>query len=149
MPNGTTQQQPSIGETKHAGSHRTRRRILLAVVAAFIVGIVVLWRFFLPEVPATTPEGLTDRDKSEIAQVCRQHTIRLAIGRLARGDFRWFARSARVLFQQRINRFIDDRDGTYRIYVVVYDRKESDGFYAWYRHQVTKTNGHWTILRSY
>ena len=45
--------------------------------------------------------------------------------------------------------FIDDRDGTDRVYVVVHDRKAPDGFYGWSRHQVAKTNGHWTILRSY
>jgi len=32
---------------------------------------------------------------------------------------------------------------------VVYDKQAPDGFNAWSRHQLLKTNEHWTILRSY
>jgi hypothetical protein len=75
--------------------------------------------------------------------------MRWAVDRLRSGDFGSFRYGANRLFQQKINRFIDDRDGTYRIYVVVYDKSAPDGFNPWFRHQVTRTNGHWTILRSY
>ena len=81
--------------------------------------------------------------------MCRRHTLHFAARKLRNGEFGWFLRSAGVFFQQRIDRLIDDRDGTYRAYVVVYDRKEPDGFYAWQRHQLIKTNGQWTIVRSY
>jgi hypothetical protein len=103
----------------------------------------------LPERPTTLPGPLTGRDKVEIARLCRWYTARFAFTRLCSGEFGWFSRSVRVLFQQRIDRFIDDHDGTYRAYVVVYDKQAPDGFNPWSRHQLTKTNGHWTILRSY
>src|SRR5207244_1780742 len=60
-----------------------------------------------------------------------------------------FSLAIRNLFKQKIDRLIDDRDGTYRAYVVVYDKQAPDGFNPWSRHQLTKTNAHWTILRSY
>src|SRR5204862_2061261 len=118
---------------------------------ALFGAILVLWRLLLPDAPAPAPGTLTERDKREIAQMCRRYTIRFAVEKLRHGDFGWFTHSVRVLFQQRINRFIDDRDGTYRIYVVVYDPTQPDdcGFYPWSRQQVVKRNGQWTILRSY
>jgi hypothetical protein len=38
--------------------------------------------------------------------------------------------------KQRINRFIDDRDGTFRVYTVVDSPKDPGGWYAWSRHVV-------------
>jgi len=148
MPSVTLEQQPPSEEAVHRRSHRGRR-VLLILLLAFIAASVASWRLLLPDIPAGAPGSITERDKREIAQMCRRYTIHFAVDRLRRGDFGWFTHGTRVLFQQRIDRFIDDHDGTYRIYVVVYDQKEPDGFYAWSRHQVTKTNGHWKILRSY
>ena len=128
---------------------------LLAIIIAFTLAIV--WHLILPETPISiggdspnsVPGSLTGKDVKEISHLCRWQTTRYAIDKLRRGEFWWFLHSSRVLFRQKINRLVDDRDGTYRAYVVVYDKKEQDGFYAWYRHQITKTNGNWTILRSY
>jgi len=86
---------------------------------------------------------------SDFAALCRRHTVRFVADQLQRGEFRWFFHSAGVLFHQKIDRLIADRDGTYRAYVVVYDKQAPDGFNAWSRHQLTKTNGQWIILRSY
>lgn len=93
--------------------------------------------------------SLSQRDKTQIAQLCRLHTVRFAIKRLAEREFGWFLRSAHVLFQQKIDRIFADEDGTYRVYVVVYDRRAPDGFNPWSRHHLIKTNGYWKILRSY
>ncbi|HUS35641.1 MAG TPA: hypothetical protein VM680_09850 [Verrucomicrobiae bacterium] len=50
---------------------------------------------------------------------------------------------------QRIHRFIADNDGTFRAYVGYPDKNSTDGYGDLWRHQLTKTNGHWQILRSY
>jgi hypothetical protein len=130
-----------------------RRRLIVRSVSALAIGIVIAvlfsWHSLLPDPPQSFPGTLTQRDKDQIARLCRQATIRWVVDRLRRGDFRGVAYGANRLFQQKIDRFIDDRDGTYRIYVVVYDKSAPDGFNPWSRHQVTKTNGQWTILRSY
>lgn len=149
MLNVTMEQQESSGEVARRRRRIKRSRFLLIGLAALGLALWISWRFLLPESPESAPGELTKRDRKEIAQLCRGHTLRFAARRLRSGEFGWFVRSARVLFQQKIDRLIDDRDGTYRAYVVVYDPNEPDGFYAWYRHQLTKTNGQWTILRSY
>ena len=135
------------------GTERRRARVrwvgLLVLLLMFSIAIAVVWRLLLPETSVAATGALTERDKREIAQRCRQYTIKFAVDRLRQADFGWFAHSVNVLFRQRISRFIDNHDGTYRVYVVVYDQKEPDGFYAWSRHQFVKTNGYWTILRSY
>jgi len=123
--------------------------LLTILLIALIVAVLVAWRLLRPDFSAASAGALTEHDKKQIAAMCRQYTIQFALDKLRNGDVGWFGHSTRVLFQQRIHRFIDDHDGTYRIYVVVYDKREPDGFYAWSRHQVAKTKGQWTILRSY
>src|SRR2546430_7801768 len=44
------------------------------------------------------------------------------------GELGAFSLGVRNLFKQKIDRLIDDRDGTYRAYVVVYDKRAPDGF---------------------
>lgn len=124
-------------------------RTLCVLVTAIAVAILFLWHSLLPDPPQSFPGTLTQRDKSQIAGLCRRSTVRWAVDRLRSGDFRNFRYGLNRLFQQKIERFIDDRDGTYRIYVVVYDKSAPDGYNPWSRYQVTKTNGNWTILRSY
>ena len=85
----------------------------------------------------------------EIADVCRRYTFGFAMDKLRAREFGWFVRSGGVFFQQKIGQLMDDRDGTYRAYTVVYDKHDPDGFIPWSRHQLIKTNSHWTILRSY
>ena len=119
--------------------------LLIVIVAATLI----LWHSLLPEPPQSFPSTLTQRDKSQIAGLCRRFTIRWAANRLRSGDFHSFEYGIDRLFRQKIYRFIDDRDGTYRIYVVVYDKSAPDGYNPWSRHVMTKTNGNWTILRSY
>ena len=120
--------------------------LLLFVVA---LALVISWHLMLPENPKSTPGSLTERDKREISYLCRRRSVRFCIDGLRRADFGAFSLGIRNLFKQKIDRLIDNRDGTYRAYVVVYDKRAPDGFNPWFRHQMTKTNEHWTILRSY
>src|SRR5437016_7136337 len=106
--------------------------IALATVALLAFFI---WHALLPESHASASGALSPQDKKEMASACRWHTIRFAMDRLRNGEFGWFFRSTRVLFQQKIDRFIDDHDGTYRVYVVTYDRRDPTGFVPWSRHQ--------------
>ena len=143
-----------MNEESSTDSARRRRRLVvcwstLPALAILALLAFVIWRALLPENPPSATGGLTQQDKREIASACRWHTIRLAMHRLRNAEFSWFFRSTRVLFQQKIDRFMDDHDGTYRVYVVTYDKRDPDGFVPWSRHQFTHTNGHWTILRSY
>ena len=124
-------------------------RFLLILVAVLAVGVLLLWHCLLPDNPTPIPGSLTERDKQRIGALCRRYTLRYSLDKLRSGEFGWFFRSVQVLFKQKIDRFIDDEDGTYRIYVIVYDKQASDGFNPWARHQVAMTNGHWKILRSY
>ena len=126
-----------------------RGRLVLLLVAPVAVVLVISWRFMLPDGPRLAPGSLAERDKREISYLCRRHSIRYCIDNLRRGEFGAFSLGIRNLFKQKIDRLIDDRDGTYRAYVVVYDKQAPDGFNPWSRHQLTKTNGLWTILRSY
>ena len=125
-------------------------RAPLALVLFGVVGLAVciLWHLSLPDTAQSGP-GLSEHDKSEIARLCRSHALRYCVDNLRRAEFGAFSLGIRNLFRQKIDRFIDNRDGTYRAYVVVYDKQAPDGFNPWSRHQLTKTNGHWTILRSY
>jgi len=157
------EQQQALGNPQATQPRRPGRirrfllPVLLLATVAIALTLLVCWHLMLPDSPRSTardsprsaPGSLTRSDVNAISNLCRRHTVHYAIDKLRRGEFGWFLRSSRVLFQQKIDRLVDDRDGTYRAYVVVYDKKESDGFYAWYRHQLTRTNGHWTILRSY
>lgn len=95
------------------------------------------------------PGELPENEKTDISRLLRWHTVRFGFDALSRGEFRVFARSAMTLPQQRIERIIQDSDGTYRAYVVVDDKNATDGCNPWFRHQLIKTNGNWTILRSY
>ena len=144
----------TMNEQSSTNALRQHRRSVvcwstLLVLATLALLAYVTWRALLPENPPSATGGLTRQDKREIASACRWHTVRFAMERLRNGEFGWFFRSTRVLFQQKIDRFIDNHDGTYRVYVVTYDKRDPDGFVPWYRHQFTHTNGHWTILRSY
>ena len=130
-------------------NYMSRVRLVLFLVAAVAVVFVFSWHFMLSESPKLSSSNLTERDKREISYLCRRHTVRYCIDNLRVGEFGAFSRGIRNLFKQKIDRLIDDRDGTYRAYIVVYDKQASDGFNPWSRHQLTKTNGHWMILRSY
>lgn len=141
-------QEPRVKAVEEPRGWR-RWRVAAILTGAVGLGALILWRLLLPDHARSMAPTLTETDKSEIAHLCRRYTVRFAIGSLWRGDFTWFWRSARVLFRQKIDRFFDDGDGTYRAYVVVYDKEAPDGFNPWIRHQLAKTNGHWTILRSY
>jgi hypothetical protein len=109
----------------------------------------LLWYSVLPDPLESAPSTLTRRDQREIGRLCRKQTLYWIGARLRRGDLGAVRLGVSRLFRQKIHRFIDDRDGTYRVYVVVYDRSDPDGFVPWYRHQVARTNGTWRILRSY
>ena len=124
-------------------------RFVLLLLVAVVLALVISWRLMLPENPKSTPGSLTERDKWQISYLCRRQSIRYCIDNLRRGEFGAFFLGARNLFKQKIDRLIDDRDGTYRAYVVVYEKQAPDGFNPWFRHQLTKTNEHCTILRSY
>ena len=147
-PGSNMNEQNSRNTTRQHRHAAVYKYSIFALGAAGLLGFVA-WRALLPENPPSALGVLTQQDKREIAGACRRHTVRFAMERLRNRQFGWFFRSARVLFQQKIDRFIDDHDGTYRVYVVTYDKQAADGFSPWYRHQMVKTNGHWTILRSY
>jgi len=95
------------------------------------------------------PGSLSERDKKEISALLRGFTVRHGFQAFWKGEFRQCMRSLMISRKQRINRFIDDHDGTFRVYTVVDSPKDTDGWYAWSRHVMTKTNGQWTILSSY
>ena len=163
MISGITKQQqmPENAEARSVQRRRRAKRALVALLCLATIAIAVVlavsWHLMIPDSthltarhnPKSVPGSLTERDVREISNLCRRHTVRYGLDRLRRGEFGWFFRSTRVLFQQKIDRLMDDRDGTYRVYTVIYDKQAPDGFNAWYRHQLTRTNGHWTILRSY
>jgi hypothetical protein len=142
-------QRHATGDALWRRLRTTRGRFVTILLASFALALLICWHSLLPGSPASMPGPLTEHDKKEIARLCRRYTVRFSVDKLRRGEFGWFVRSVHVLFQQKIDRLIDDRDGTYRAYVVVYDKQAPDGFNPWSRHQLTKTNGHWTILRSY
>ncbi|HTL56330.1 MAG TPA: hypothetical protein VL361_11670 [Candidatus Limnocylindrales bacterium] len=145
----TMEQEQLSSETARRRRGLSRLRFVWIPLVALAVVLFILWHALLPSRSNSLPGSITERDRKEIAALCRQHTMRFAAGKLRSGEFGWFARSVRVLFEQKIDRLIDDHDGTYRAYVVVCDPRDPDGFVPWYRHQLTRTNGHWTILRSY
>jgi hypothetical protein len=126
---------------------------LLSVAAAITLLVIVGWRLMLPQVSASIapviPPTISEHDLSAITRLCRRQTLNFAVNKAQTGEVRWFLRSTRVLFRQSISRIFDDQNGTFRVYVVVYDKKEPDGFAAWSRHQIARTNGDWVILRSY
>ena len=150
----STPAQPQVTEGREDGvvqrrHYMSRVRLVLFMVAAVAMALVISWHLMLPERPKLASGSLTERDKREISYLCRRHTVRYCIDNLRMGEFGAFSRGIRNLFKQKIDRLIDDRDGTYRVYVVVYDTQATDGFNPWSRHQLIKTNGNWTILRSY
>jgi hypothetical protein len=142
--------QTKPNEKPASGTRQMRiRRLFLAVIGFFVLSAGSAWHLMLPARPESVPGNLTAQDRKVVAQLCRHHTVRFGLEKLRQGEVGWFVKSTRVLFKQKINRFSSNGDGTYAIHTVVYDPKQPDGFYVWWRHQVTKTNGHWTILRSY
>lgn len=126
-----------------------RVRLVLFVVAASLFAVIIGWRFLVPENKANVPAELPESDKREIVALLRGFTVRHAFGALGQGNVREFVRCMKISRQQRINRFIDDHDGTFRAYTVVDSPRDTDGWYAWSRHSLCKSNGHWVILRSF
>jgi hypothetical protein len=137
-------------------SSRSRKRLwktLLSLTAAITLLVVIAWCLMLPQVSASgapvLPPTISQRDLTAITRLCRQQTLKFVINKAQTVEVKWFLRSTRVLFRQSISRIFDDQNGTFRVYVVVCDKNEPDGFAAWSRHQIAKTNGDWVILRSY
>jgi hypothetical protein len=129
--------------------HLRRTRFIMLAVAVIVISATVAWHFLLPSSTGGMPGGLSERDKKEIAALLRGFTVGHGFQALRRGEFRQCLRSLKISRQQRINRFIDDHDGTFRVYTVVDSPKDTDGWYAWSRHVMSKTNDQWVILRSY
>jgi len=121
----------------------------MLALAAITISATVAWHFLLPSNTGEMPGGLSERDKKEIAALLRGFTVGHGFQALRRGEFRQCLRSLKISRQQRIDRFIDDRDGTFRVYTAVDSPKDTDGWYAWSRHVMSKTNDQWVILRSY
>ena len=121
----------------------------MMALVAIVISATIVWHFLLPSVAGGMPSGLSEGDKKEIAALLRGFTVRHGFQALRRGEFRQCIRSLKISRQQRINRFIDDHDGTFRVYTVVDSPKDTDGWYAWSRHVMSKTNGQWAILSSY
>jgi hypothetical protein len=145
-----TMKQAEPHHDAHPASRRIKvRRLIVFLLVGVAIVFLIVWYLMLPAGPQSVPGTITAQDKKQVAQLCRRHTVRFGLEKLRRGEAGWFVKSTRVLFQQKINRFSDNGDGTYAIHTVVFDAKGPDGFYDWWRHQVTKTNGQWTILRSY
>ena len=126
-----------------------RTRFILLAFAAVVMAIAFVWHFLLPKSMEGMPSGLSEHDKKEIAALLRGFTVRHGLQALWRGEFRQCVRSLRLSRKQRINRFIDDHDGSFRVYTVVDSPKDTDGWYAWSRHSMRKTNNHWIIVSSY
>ena len=121
----------------------------MLALAAVVIAAMLAWQFLLPSSTGGMLDDLSARDKEEIAALLRGFTVRHGFKALLKGEFRQCLRSVKISRKQRINRFIDDRDGTFRVYTVVDSPKEKDGWYAWSRHVMSKTNGQWVILSSY
>jgi len=149
MSNVSKKQEKITADAVERRHHMRSPRFVLLLLFVVALALVISWHLMLPENPKSTPGSLTERDKREISYLCRRRSVRFCIDGLRRADFGAFSLGIRNLFKQKIDRLIDNRDGTYRAYVVVYDKRAPDGFNPWFRHQMTKTNEHWTILRSY
>jgi hypothetical protein len=131
------------GAVRH---RRIRLRLSLAILLVFGVVIVLGWRFSKPSsanIPADLPE------KQEIARVLHHFTIRHGFRALRGGNVREFVRVMRIARKQRVGLFRANQNGTFRVYTVVDNPKEKDGWFVWWRHEMEKTNDHWVITRSY
>jgi hypothetical protein len=148
----TAKQDGTTDANSAAGRHRRqlrRARLIMLALAAIMISATIAWHFLLPSSTGGMSSGLSERDKKEIASLLRGFTIRHGFQALRMGEFRQCIRSLKISRKQRINRFIDDHDGTFRVYTVVDSPKDTDGWYAWSRHVMIKTNDQWVILRSY
>jgi hypothetical protein len=133
-------------------SRRKWKRTRWALVATLLIGciaIVLLWRMLLPETKVGLSTGLSEEDRREVAEVCRDQTIWLATQKLRDGEVRNFVSLVPKLVRQRIYRFIVDQDGSVRVYVGYPLKSSTDGYGDLWRHQVVKTNGAWKVVRSY
>jgi hypothetical protein len=163
MSDDTTRKQGGMTDASAAAvRHRRQRKrtwLIILSIGVIVIAATIGWRF-LPSSstqfgPITTEadvravRALSERDKKEIASLAREWTARHAFRALRSGEFRQCIRSLKISRQQRINRFIDDHDGTFRVYTVVDSPRDRDGWYAWSRLVMTKTNDQWVILRSY
>jgi hypothetical protein len=136
------------GDSAQRPRRNLRLRLILVGLVLVLLIVGIGWYLSLPNV-SNSAANLSESDKAAIARLCRGYTLDWCFTRLRRAEFGPLTLGLRNLFRQRIDRIIDDRNGTYRAYVVVYDRNAPDGFNAWSRHLLTKTNGHWKIVRSY
>ena len=124
MANETTKQDGMIDANADAaairrGRPRKRNWLIVLSIGALVIAAAVVWRFLLPSRADEMPLSLSERDKKEIAGLLRGWTVRHAVRALFKGEFRLCVRSLKISRQQRINRFIDGRDGTFRVYTVV------------------------------
>lgn len=118
------------------------------IFLVFALTIVLAWRFSKPG-SAIIPADLPEVEKQEITSLLHHFTMSHAFRALRSGDVRGFVRALRIARKQRVSQFRDNHDGSFRVYTVVDDPKEKDGWYAWSRHYMQKTNDHWVITRSY
>src|SRR2546426_10924621 len=83
-----TQQQATEGREHGAfwrRHHMTRARLALILLGVFGLALAILGHLSLPDTAKSGPgpEG----DKSEIARLCRRHTIHYCVENLRRGQF--------------------------------------------------------------
>jgi len=125
------------------------RLLLLTLLGIVVIGLLAVSRGLLPETKDALPASLSAEDRRDLAKVCRDETVRLCVGKLKNGEIRHFVSLFPKLMDQRIHRFIDDQDGTYRAYVGYPDKLATDGYGDLWRLQLVKTNGEWKVVRSY
>jgi hypothetical protein len=133
-------------QDKPAISFRARRWMIIA--SLIVLATVVFWFLSHPN-SKPIPGNLPLQDQQEIAELLHDFTLAHGFRALRNRDVRLFIRTLFISRKQRVSVFADNRDGTYRVYTVVDDPEEPDGWYAWSRHYIQKTNGHWVIVRSY
>jgi hypothetical protein len=133
-------------------SIKRRRLLWVCAVSGFVLLMLCLTvAFHIFKSPINVPGDLPVADKRKIVRLARLRTLTSAFEELRQGEVQRCIRALRVLPKQEINELRKNSDGTYRAYVVVFSTNEPDGsgFYAWWRHQLIKTNGDWVIVRSY
>jgi hypothetical protein len=85
---------------KQDAAARRRRiaRVVLFLLLAVLAILPIWWHLMLPDPPDGIPGNLNQRDRDEIARLCRVHTLGLVGNKVRQGEFRSVSFGAGRLF---------------------------------------------------
>ena len=128
---------------------RTRKKIIVSILAGIVVGIVAVALVFaraVPPVSGSFPDTFTEPDKRKIATLVYRDGYARSFRALRNGEFRTAWTQLGIARKQRIWTVRHQPDGqSVWVHVGYEDKSQSDGYSLTARYILRKKGDAWTI----